>query len=165
MNAKRVTAIGALLSTALVCAALIVAQQQQGKAPLPRSPMARLQSVETASESRQTGVNVVRLINTAEVYYKQAHGSYATWDELFSSGEISKREKPGTKFQGLKLSAGPEVTPGWILNLVTAASGEGYELSLRNSPDACGFSFFSDERGIIYQGGWIDCSVDLRPRS
>lgn len=88
--------------------------------------------VETPSESRQTGLTIVRLINTVEMNCKSAHGSFATWDELFRSGAISEREKPGTMFQGLKLSMGPEVTPDWILNLVTAANGQSYELSLHN---------------------------------
>ncbi|MFZ3245044.1 MAG: hypothetical protein WA185_08210 [Candidatus Acidiferrales bacterium] len=161
MSGMRAVAIGIAVSGALVCSALVMAQQQRTTPP----GLTRLQAVETNSESHQTGVTVVRLINTAEMNYKSTHGSYAAWNELFRSGAISGREKPGTLFQGLKLSAGPEVTPGWVLNLVTAAGGEGYELSLRNSPDACGFSFFSDQRGIIYQGGVIDCSVDLRPQS
>jgi hypothetical protein len=164
MNRMRATAVAIVVTSALACGTLVEGQQTEKQPVPPGRVLSRLSLTETSRESRQTGVNVVRLINTAEMNYKRAHGNYATWDELFRSGAISEREKPGTLFQGLKLSAGPEVTPDWVLNLVTAAGGKGYELSLRDSPDACGFSFFSDQRGIIYQGGVIDCSVDLRPQ-
>ena len=157
MNRMRAVAVGILASSALACGALVVAQQQ--------SDIQHPQAIETSRQSRLTGVNVVRLINTAEMDYKYAHGKYATWDELFRSGAISDRERPATKFQGLKLSLGPEVVPGWALSLVTAAEGQNYELSLKNSADACGFAFFSDQSGLIYQGGVIGCSVDLRPQS
>ena len=162
MNSMRAAAVGILVSSALACAAF--AQQQRTPPGLQRE-LQRPQAVETSRDSRMTGVKVVRLINTAEMDYKQTHGRYATWDELVPSGAISRHEKPGTMFQGLNLSVRPEVTPGWVLDLVTAADGQGYELSLRNVADKCGFSFFSDQRGIIYQGGVIDCSVDLRPQS
>ena len=165
MNKMHAAAIGVLVSGALACGALVVARQTQKQQSPPPGFQSRLSLVETPSESRQTGLTIVRLINTAEMNYKSAHGSFATWDELFRSGAISEREKPGTVFQGLKLSVGPEVAPDWILNLVTAANGQSYELSLHNSPDGCGFSFFSDQRGVIYQGGAIDCSLDLKPRS
>lgn len=166
MSRMGAIAVCTMLSSAFIFTASVLAQQ--GAKPQPATPsrfLSRLSLTETTRDSRQVGVTVVRLINTAEMNYKRAHGSYATWDELFRSGAISEREKQGTMFQGLKLSAGPEVTPGWVLNLVTAVGGQQYELSLRNSPDACGFSFFSDERGVIYQGGVIDCSVELKPAS
>lgn len=163
MNRTRAIAMGILASSALACGALVAAQQSQKQQSPPRGDVLPL--TETLRDSRMTGVKVVRLINTAEMNYKHAHGNFATWDELFRSGAISSREKPATQFQGLKLSDKPEVVPGWTLSLVTAAKGQSYELSLRNLTDACGFSFFSDQRGIIYQGGVIDCSVDLRPRS
>ncbi|HEV2422228.1 MAG TPA: hypothetical protein VGS59_11015 [Candidatus Acidoferrales bacterium] len=163
MNGMRAVAMGILASSALTCGAFVVAQQTQKRSMPPGGALSRLSLSETPRESHLTGLKVVRLINTAEMNYKEAHGSYATWDELIPSGAISEREKPRTMFQGLRLSVRPEVTPGWVLDLVTAANGQGYELSLRNLPDKCGFSFFSDQRGIIYQGGWIDCSVELKP--
>lgn len=164
MNRVRAMSAGVMLSSAFIFAASAMAQQQaKPQRRTPSGDLPQLSLIQTSRDNRQTGVNVVRLINTAEMKYKHAHGNYATWDELFRSGAISAREKPGTMFQGLNLSAGPEVTPGWVLNLVTPAGGQGYELSLRSVSDECGFSFFSDDHGIIYQGGWIDCSIELKP--
>jgi hypothetical protein len=160
MNFPKTTAIGISIASAVACAALVFAQE------IPRQrDLSRPQAVETSRDSRMTGIMAVRLINTAESRYKYRHGTYATWDELLRSGEIDSLEKPATPFQGLHLSAGPEVTSGWMLSLVTAANGQSYELSLRNTPDPCAFSFFSDQRGLIYQGGVIDCSIELKPAS
>lgn len=165
MNNMRAVAVGAAVLGVWVCGALVRGQQTAKQPVAPGRFLSRLALTETSRDSRQTGVNIVRLINTAEMNYKHAHGNYATWDELFRSGVISEREKPATPFQGLRLTGGPEVVPGWALNLVTTAKGQAYALSLRHLTDTCGFSFFSDEHGIIYQGGVIDCAVDLRPPS
>ncbi len=107
MNRMHAMAVGIVVSSALVCAALAVAQEQQTRPP--GAALQHLQATETSRDSRMTGVKVVRLINTAEAVYKSEHGSYASWSELFGSDAISEREKPGTPFQGLQLSAGPEV--------------------------------------------------------
>lgn len=162
MNKARTIAVAMVALLVLACSVLVIAQQQQ-TAP-PRNPLARLQAVETSRDSRMTGVNVVRLINTAEAVYKSEHGSYASWSELFCSDAISEREKPGTPFQGLQLSPGPEVVPGWNLAIVVSSDRRNYELSLRSVDDKeCRFSFFSDDSGLIYEGGVIDCSVQLVP--
>lgn len=156
MKSMRAVAIGIITIGALACATLIVAQQQT--AP-PRNPLMRVQDVETSRDSRTIGIEVVRNIETAEVEHRAWHGAFADWTELYRSPDEEKR------WQRLHVSAGPEVVPGWTLSLVAAADGKSFELSLRNLTDPCAFSFFSDQRGIIYQGGVIDCSVDLRPRS
>jgi hypothetical protein len=62
-------------------------------------------------------------------------------------------------FGNLNLSEGPEVAPGWTLAMIVAADDQSYELSLHNLPDKCGFSFFSDQRGLIYEGNVIGCET------
>ena len=108
------------------------------------------------------GIGVVRLINEAEADYNYSHGSYASWRTLLESGAIADAQKRSA-IPGMKLSDGTDVVPGWALGLIASASGPSYELSLRNASDPCGFSFFSDEHGVIFQGGVIDCSMDLKP--
>lgn len=76
----------------------------------------------------------MRLMNTGEAAYKYAHGNYAARDELFRSGVISEREKPITRFQGLKLTAGPRSFPDGILPRCLFRSAH-YELSLRSVDD------------------------------
>ncbi|HLW81784.1 MAG TPA: hypothetical protein VKS20_07070 [Candidatus Acidoferrales bacterium] len=165
MSRMRAIAIGVVVSSALICAALLMAQQQRTPVPPPpQRGLQRMQAVETSRDSRMIGVSVVRLINTAEIDYKNAHDNkYASWDELLRSGVVGDEQAHWGLLRGMRLSPGQEVVPGWTLSLVVSADGQSYELSLRNLIDPCAFSFFSDRRGVIYQGGVIDCSVELKP--
>lgn len=157
MNRMRAVTIGIVASSAFVCAALVTAQQQQ-TAP-PRNDLAGVQAVETSRDSRVIGVAAVRTIETAEVEHKAWHGAYASWDELYRAPDEQKR------WERLHLSAGPEIVPGWELRLVASADGKHFELSLSNASDECAVSFFSDERGMIYQGVALGCSAELVPNA
>jgi len=155
MNKLRGTVIAILAAGALTCAALAMAQSREPAPAVPHDPMV----FQAPNAVRMMGVNVVRLINTAETEYKSTHSGYATWPALYRSGIIAKHEKQGTMFGNLNLSEGPEVVPGWTLAMLVAADGQSYELSLHNLADKCGFSFFSDERGLIYEGNVIGCEA------
>lgn len=155
MNKLRGTAIAILAAGALACTALAMAQSGESTFPIPHDPMV-FQAPDTV---RTTGLDVVHLINMADMEYKRAHGGYASWPELYRSGIIAKHEKPGLMFGNLNLGEGPEVVPGWTLTMIVAADARRYELSLRNLKDKCQFSFFSDQRGVIYQGNAIDCEA------
>lgn len=157
MKAKQLAAV--LVGTTLACVGLAWAQTQ--RVQRPRINAADDQgydgAFETARDSRLVGVNVVRLINTAEADYKDAHGSYVGWDELYRSGAITTAQSswPGTK---LTLASGPEVVKGWFLMVMVSRDGKAYQLSLRNLADTqCRFSLFSDQSGLVYQGNVIGC--------
>src|SRR5487761_205515 len=154
MNRLRGTVIAIFAAGALTCAALAMAQAGKPAPAIRHDPMV----FQAPNETLATGVNVVRLINTAEMEYKRAQGSYATWDVLFRSGLISDLQKRPF-FGGVHLAAGPEAVPGWTLALIPSAEGQSYELSLRNLGDKCQFSFFSDQRGLIYEGQVIGCEA------
>ena len=162
MNKLRGTAIALLLVGALVCAALAMARTQRPAPVAPRNRMAGMALI-APNNSRMTGVNTVRLINTAQAEYKHAHGRYATWDELYRSGIVANDRKRSPQFSGLRLSAGPKVVEGWTLAMIVAADGQSYELSLRNLQDKCQSSFFSDQRGLIFQGKVIGCAAAMVP--
>lgn len=160
MNKMRALGVGIIMLAAFTCAALVIAQQN----PTRQGRAVRQRLVETSRESRMIGISVVRLINTAEANYRYRHGTYASLKALFDSGTISEAQKR-SGVPGMQLAASGDVVPGWSLTLVTSAKGRSYELSVRNTGDPCMFSFFSDQRGIIYQGGVIDCSIELKPAS
>ncbi|MHB8541842.1 MAG: tRNA (N6-threonylcarbamoyladenosine(37)-N6)-methyltransferase TrmO [Candidatus Acidiferrales bacterium] len=162
MDKLRGTAIAILLLGALACAGLTMAQAQKPAPVAPRNRMAEMALI-APNDSRMTGVNAVRLINTAQAGYKHAHGRYATWDELYRSGIMANDRKRSPQFSGLQLAGGPEVVEGWTLAMIVAADGQSYELSLRNLQDKCQFSFFSDQRGLIFQGKVIGCAASMVP--
>lgn len=160
MNRIRVFSIAVLAAAALACAAFAIAQSQQ------RNPGPPAMAVERTRDSRLIAVDVVRMVNTAEEKYKSQHGAYADWSELYRF--IENEQSPmQPRFGGLEISAGPEVVPGWNLNLIASADRRSYEFALRNVDDkACRFSFFSDESGLIYQGDVIGCpSAQVIPAS
>ena len=155
MNKMRAIAVGIIVLGASVCAAFVMAQQQ--KTAPPRIPLAETQLVETSQDSNAIGIGVLKTIVTAEVQYNTQHGSFVSWHELYRAPEVQKGWQP------LHLSAGPEIIRGWTLSLVASADGQSFQLSVRNLADPCRLSFFSDQNGIIYEGGSLNCSVQLVP--
>jgi hypothetical protein len=150
MTIRKERAAAIVISVILTCATLAIAQTQRPQAQ-PLREGYEGGAFETTRDSRLIGVDVVRVVNTAEVTYKYEHGSFATWDELYRSGAVARSK-------GLALASGPEVVPGWVLTIIVSHDGKTYQLSLRNLADTqCRFSFFSDPSGLIYQGNVIDC--------
>jgi hypothetical protein len=131
-------------------------------------------------EERAKAVNVVRLINTAELWYArgaktkngtvEAHGRYASWDELYNSGVLEavqnefRLQATGARVsfpsglewamvKDLKVSAGPEVMQGYRLDLLVSTNGKSYSVALHDTRDGNGlFSVFSDQNGIVFLG-------------
>lgn len=112
-------------------------------------------------EERAKAISVVRLINTAEIMYSDgskqdsidAHGHFGSWDELNQSGVVKALESQWTEAKGLQLSTGPDVMPGWHLDLLVSADGKSWSIALHDQREGDGlFSLFSDSTGIIYLG-------------
>jgi hypothetical protein len=112
-------------------------------------------------EERSRAVNVVRLINTAEQWYNggtkkdatDAHGRYASWDELLKSGILKTVQDQWAMVKDLQVSASPEVMQGYHLDLLVSADGKSYSVALHDTKDGDGlFSVFSDQNGIIFLG-------------
>lgn len=152
MKIGKERAAAILVGAILICGTLATAKAQL------RQEVYRPGAFETVRESRLIGVSVVRLINTAEQDYRDAHGRFATWDELNRSGALAGARKRSPEPKGLALSTGPEVVPGWMLAIIVSHDGKTYQLSLRNVGDReCRFSFFSDPSGLVYQGSVVGC--------
>jgi len=151
MNRLRVFSVAVLVAGALACAAFAIAQSQTNASRVPAL------AVERTRDSRLIALDVVHLVNAAEVKYKSAHGVYADWNDLYrfiADGEASMQPP----FSRPEIGAGPEIVPGWNLDMVASADHRSYEFSLRNIDDkTCRFSFFSGESGLIYEGDVIGC--------
>lgn len=121
----------------------------------------RAQDQETPShEERSKAVNIVRLINTAEVTYSskkaaqaEGHAGFATWDELYASGVITGIQERWAMAKNIELSAGPEIIPGYRLDILVSPDGQSYSIALHDKKEGDHlFSLFSDQTGIIYWG-------------
>ena len=121
---------------------LVVALSAASRAQEQKSPL---------QEERRKAINLVRAINTAEVRYysgtakgaNDGHDRFASWTELYDSGLL----------KDLQVSPGPEVIPGYHLDLLASADGKSFMLALHDKKDGDGlFSVFSDQSGIIFLG-------------
>ena len=115
---------------------LIVALSAASSAQDQKSP---------SQEERGKAINLVRAINTAEVRYNVniSHGRFASWTELYDSGLVKDPQ----------VSPGPEVIPGYHLDLLASPDGKSFMVALHDTRDGDGlFSVFSDQSGIIFLG-------------
>jgi hypothetical protein len=127
---------------------------------------------DTAKDSKgqaRLAVSIIREINTAEVVDCRSkerkideNQKFLSWDELLNA-PCFKQEQSRARFShvnNLSLSPGPEIVPGLELRLVVSPDGKHYSLWLGQKRDVhCGFVFFSDERGVIYEGKAIGCGA------
>jgi hypothetical protein len=103
-------------------------------------------------EERLKAINLVRAINTAEFRYSMGtrkdandgHGRFAGWTELYGSGLLNQLQVSGE---------GPEIIPGYRLDLIVSPDGNSFMVALHDRKEGDGlFSVFSDQTGIIYLG-------------
>ena len=110
-------------------------------------------------------VNLLRAINTAEYDYRYKHGSFVNWAMLVKSEDLKLRgmefaAQNEAKLEGVHLSEGPEILPGWMLRLNLTPDGKGYDVMLEDKTDKnCGYAALTDERVIIRQSKTIDCPI------
>ena len=104
-----------------------------------------------------------RLVNTAEMRYRHDQGRYGTFAELVKSSEMEKAAHGfslvTSVYQKINSQSESEPIAGLQFGLVLAGDGTKYKLSVREKQDkpACGFAFFSDEIGLIFEGRVIAC--------
>jgi hypothetical protein len=100
------------------------------------------------------GVNFLRAINTAEMAYRDKHGSFASWFTLQASVNFALKGAAGQESQSRFVVAGdPQVSPdppGWNLRFNLTADGQGYDVLLEDTNDKeHGYALLTDERGLI----------------
>jgi len=147
----------------LLAPMLLVAQPQRLAAQDPCSSMG------PSSERRTEALRAVRMFNSAAVALhapplapripRGAQTPYPAWPDLATSPMITMwRGGAGpTSDLARKIRWGEDdPLPGWQMHWI--ANDDGYAFTLTDMRDRCGFSYTSDERGLILQG------VNLQPR-
>lgn len=152
--------LGIAVAAVLACVGLAMAQSGNPSRRVAQQAMA----VERVQDSHMLGVSLVRFLNNSEADYKAKEGKYADWEELENSAYFLAGKGRWAETEGVTISSGPEIIPGWRLSLVRSADGASYQLMLQNAGDkVCMFSFFSDQSGLIYQGQVVDCPARVAP--
>lgn len=99
-------------------------------------------------ERRTLAVKAARFVNTAQARHQAKTGRYVQADDLLTSAEVAEL-KSGPTGQGLSLATPTAIVEGFELRLTT--DGRAYSFSLRDKADPCGFGYFSDDSGVIFQ--------------
>ncbi len=111
---------------------------------------------------RKLVVNLVRVINTAELVYRQheGNGSYTDWSNLIVSPAfktiLTRFSTDDAKLKDVNPSAS-EILPGWRLRLTVSEDHQSYTLVLMSTTDDCGYVLTTDEGGTIREGSAIAC--------
>jgi type II secretory pathway pseudopilin PulG len=98
-----------------------------------------------SAEQRLKAVTAVRVVNTAEANYFGKAKRYGSLDELNSSGSLSEAES-------MFSTADPTAVDGFAFRVVVSDNKKGYQISVTQVTKPFSVGFFSDERGLIYEG-------------
>lgn len=128
---------------------------------VPLVVLAETKSDPTSKSSQAVGV--VRLVSAAEIDYFHANGRYASFAELVGSKQLARTAMQSPEhlpaYRSVNLQSDSEPIAGYVLGLAVTADGTTYKLSLTQKTSKCGFAVFTDERGALYEGKPIDCSI------
>ena len=112
---------------------------------------------------RQRAVDFVRAINTAEYQFRNEQGRFGSWNEIsqrvWKISAKRRAENPEAFAATPDEQAGAEPHSS-NLEVIASADGMKYSVALTDSDtrtQGCGFSLFSDQSGLVYQGTVIDC--------
>lgn len=101
-------------------------------------------------------LQVLRFINTAELWSKYKDGSYLPIEELLNSRGLkelladdrARKKDLGKAFFSTLDFRGKEIIPGWNFQLFTSPKQDGYAASIHSQLG----SLSTDNKGIIYEG-------------
>jgi hypothetical protein len=115
--------------------------------------LAHSQSQGSSSQDRKYGaVTLLRVINTAEMEHQMKQKHFGTFTELVDSGSLDaagKRFGDAWSAVSFDRKAVSEPLSGYAMHFTVDAAGKNYSVSLADKSDNS--SFFTDERGLIYE--------------
>jgi hypothetical protein len=115
---------------------------------------------EASKDQARQALLIVRSINTGEYTCrkKDENENFLPWEELLRAPCFSRCQSSFSQASGFPLAPGPEIAPGLELRLMVSPDGKHYSLWLGQKPVGnCAFAFYSDERGVIYEGASLGC--------
>ena len=114
-------------------------------------------------QEKRVAVDLVRLINTAEMTYRAQNGGvFAARDSLSASSgfkqDLDQISRMSPELGDLNLTTPSNIISGWGLRLALSPDAMTYVLVLANTADKqCSFAFVSEEDGIVRQATAIGC--------
>lgn len=104
-------------------------------------------------------LNLIRLINTAELDYQHARGHFADYEELSKSDSLrTAAQRLSGTFSRASVAIDPDSPLRKHYNLVLVSKGDKYVVVVNESNDEpCKTSFVSDNKGIILRAVPVGC--------
>jgi hypothetical protein len=150
MRLSQMTSAVGVAAAALLYATPAPAQLDQ----LPRACLHLSNEAPAEAERREEALESVRLIDRAlQMRPPFTRGPYPTWQELARSPAVMRlRAIPGRQGEMARTIrwGSDEPLPGWDIHYVTGQNGYGF--SLTDSRDACKFTFYANDGGLIIGG-------------
>jgi hypothetical protein len=142
---------------AAACAAVLCATPapaQLAQLQLPRACLHLANESPDEAQRREEALESVRLIDRAlQMRPPFTRGPFPTWQELAMSPAVMRlRSIPGRQGEVARTIrwGSDEPLPGWDIHFV--AGQNGYAFSLTDSRDACKFTFYANDQGLIVGG-------------
>ena len=101
------------------------------------------------AQRRQQALGAARMVNTMQANQPgAATKTYFTHDQLEAAPYLKTVATRGT-LQPMNFKPGAEILPGWKLTLDTTR--DGYWFLIKDTTDPCGFTWISNQDGLIYK--------------
>ena len=109
---------------------------------------------EASNEPKKNAVQLIRVLNTAEQQYRSERSRFGTFVELAGGGYLRKSDNTRKIWPNEFDPADPvHPFPGVTCRLTVSPDGKAYQLSVvADAEPALQWAFFSDERGLIFEG-------------
>jgi hypothetical protein len=147
----RLSQVTAAACVAIVCATTAAPAQL---AQLPRTCLHLSNEAPAETERREEALESVRLIDRAlQMRPPFSRGPFPSWQELAMSPAVMRlRAIPGRQGEIARAIrwGSEEPLPGWGIHYIAAPNG--YAFSLTDSRDACKFTFYANDEGLIIGG-------------
>lgn len=95
-------------------------------------------------------VTAIRIANTAEAQYRGSVGRFGSLDDLRSSKAMGEAQSMFPDSVDMSRSAQP--LSGFTVRLTLSEDKKEYQISVTQDTKPYSIAFFSDERGLIYEG-------------
>lgn len=114
----------------------------------------------TPQQKRQIAVTLMRMINNAQVAHFHTTGRFAELADFTPSELDSTRARASVPaFPDIDLFAGADAVSGFKLRITVSVDGRNYSVKLNDKDRGnCGTDAFTDDVGVIYFAGPIDCN-------
>jgi hypothetical protein len=101
------------------------------------------------AQRRQQALGAARMVNTIQANQPGASSKvFFTHDQLETAPYLASAKTRGT-LQPMNFKPGAEILPGWKLTLDTTR--DGYWFMIKDTADPCGFTWISNQDGLIYK--------------